>query len=161
MRSAYFVVFSLAALGSTGLVGCASQPDEQLESIRQALPRKEPMQLSGPETNAATGTGNSSDAGAAPANAPYATYYTFTRTVRDGVNKVTADVLGMVWFIVHTTPTSVGNDAASWGPYTDALSPATWRFRVTHQGGQQYAYVLEGRPKQSSSTRTIARSLAA
>jgi len=38
-----------------------------------------------------------------------------------------------------------------WGPFTDSLEPALWRFRVSHLGGQQYGYILEGRPKSSTS----------
>ena len=153
MKSWRFVTLSLAALGSVGPLGCMTQSDDQLDSVRQALPKKESMQLDGPETVAspATNTSNSNDAGVAPANAPYATFYTFTRNVRDGVNRITAGVLGTVWFIVNTKPTRIESEQAIWGPYTDALEPATWRFRVTHQGGQEYAYILEGRPKESSS----------
>lgn len=153
MRSWRFSAIALTALCSVGPLGCVSQPEDEVETIRQALPKKEPMQLAGPETTAAqsTATNSNSDAGAAPANAPYATYYTFTRNVRDGVNKITAAVLGTVWYIVNTRPTTVGRGEAVWGPYTDALEPATWRFRVTHQGGGEYAYILEGRPKESSS----------
>ena len=153
MKSLHFATLSLAALGSVGLAGCVSQPDDQVETIRQALPKKESMQLNGPETNTTqtSSADNVGDAGAAPASAPYATYYTFTRGVRDGVNKITAAVLGTVWYIVNTKPTAIDQQDAIWGPYTDALEPATWRFRVTHQGGEQYAYILEGRPKESSS----------
>ena len=151
MKSLHLTVVSVMAIGS--VCGCVSQPDDQVEAIRQALPGKESTQLSGPESNAAqpSAVDTANDAGAAPANAPYATFYTFTRGVRDGVNKITAAILGTVWYIVNTKPTILQQDQAVWGPYTDALEPATWRFRVTHEGGAQYAYVLEGRPKESSS----------
>jgi hypothetical protein len=38
-----------------------------------------------------------------------------------------------------------------WGPYTDALDPVTYRFRVTRVADAEYDYVLEGRPKASRS----------
>jgi hypothetical protein len=152
MKSLKLIGVSLvAAISSVGLGACASQPEEQLDSIRQALPRAETTRLSGPESNVAQPSHSTGDAGAAPADAPYATFYVFTRGVRDGVNKITADVLGTVWFIVNTKPTSFDGEQATWGPYTDALQPAAWRFRVSHQGGAQYAYFLEGRPRESSS----------
>jgi hypothetical protein len=78
-------------------------------------------------------------------------YYAFTRNVRDGVNAITATMLGTVWYIVNTKPTRVADGEAIWGPYTDALEPTTWRFRVHHEGNAKYAYTLEGRPKASSS----------
>ncbi len=85
------------------------------------------------------------------ANGPWAYWYGFTRYVRQGVNKVTAEVLGGVWIIVNTKPTSVSENEAIWGPYTDSLEPVTYRFRVTEVGPDEYDYKLEGRPKESSS----------
>jgi hypothetical protein len=133
-----------------GAAGCeTSGDDEEVISIRQALPNKEALQLQGPE--AASAQPVVSQAAPAPLDAPYAKFYTFTRGVRDGVNAVTAGVLGTVWFIVHTKPTSVDHGQAVWGPYTDSLEPASWRFRVSRVSGNEYEYVLEGRPKESSS----------
>ena len=141
-------IMGFMAFCSAGLAGCVSQPDDELEKVRQALPQQESLQLKGPDSNAAQ-AGNG--AGAAPTNAPYATYYLFTRGVRDGVNRITALVLGTVWYIVNTKPSRYDGEEAVWGPYTDSLEPATWRFRVTHQAGQEYDYFLEGRPKASTS----------
>jgi hypothetical protein len=75
----------------------------------------------------------------------------FTRNVRDGVNVVTRDVLAGVWLIVHTEPTSVSENHAEWGPYTDALEPVSYRFRVERVAEGEYDYTLEGRPKASTS----------
>jgi hypothetical protein len=85
------------------------------------------------------------------ANAGVAKWYAFTRGVRDGVNVVTRDVLAGVWLIVHSAPSEVSQDHATWGPYTDALDPATYRFRVERVAPGEYDYVLEGRPKTSQS----------
>jgi len=63
---------------------------------------------------------------------------------------VTAGVLGSVWVIVHTQPTSVSDQQAVWGPHSDALEPATWQFRVVEVDDDVYEYSLEGRPKNSS-----------
>src|SRR5262249_26039208 len=52
---------------------------------------------------------------------------------------------------VHTEPSSVQDGVATWGPYTDALEPVTYRFRVTRVADGEYDYVLEGRPKASTS----------
>ncbi len=148
MKSLRIVTLALSAGVCFGLTGCVAQPDDELESARQALPQQQSVQLNGPESHAAQ---TRSDAGAAPASAPYATFYTFTRGVRDGVNRITAAVLGTVWYIVNTKPTSHEGLEIVWGPYTDSLEPTAWRFRVTNKGGQEYDYVLEGRPKTSTS----------
>lgn len=150
MRTRCFAVLFVNAAVLMGAVGCAnSGDDEELVSLRQALPNQAAMQLQGPESAAAEPA--ITHAAAAPQDAPYAKFYTFTRNVRDGVNAVTAGVLGTVWFIVHTKPTSVEHGQATWGPYTDSLEPATWRFSVTRIAGNEYEYTLQGRPKESSS----------
>jgi hypothetical protein len=86
-----------------------------------------------------------------PANHDVAKWYAFTRGVRDGVNVVTRDVLASVWLIVHSAPSDASEDHAEWGPYTDALDPASYRFRVERVAPGEYDYTLEGRPKASSS----------
>jgi len=79
---------------------------------------------------------------------PWAESYALTRSVRDGVNHLTADILGSVWWLVTEVPPSdVSQDEATWGPYDDALKPSLMRFRVTALGGDVYEYVLDGRPK--------------
>jgi hypothetical protein len=114
------------------------------------LPTKDALQIVGPETRTASEP-VVTRATTAPQGAPYAKFYVFTREVRDGVNAITASVLGTVWYIVHTRPTSVHDGAATWGPYTDPLEPATYRFQVTRTATTEYSYSLQGRPKESSS----------
>lgn len=138
------------ALAISGLLaGCFPQ-DNDAEVYRAALPIQQAVAISGPETAQSAATAPSTDdPTAAPEGAPTSKYYAFTREVRDGVNRVTATILGTVWYIAHTKPTSIDDDEAIWGPNTDSLEPATWRFRVTRVAGEKYAYALEGRPKES------------
>jgi hypothetical protein len=143
-----FVTFG----ASLALSGCLLEKKEDVERFRQALPKSENVEVSGPESS----QGQQSAAIHVQANEPWASgpwakYYGFTRTVRDGVNVVTGTVLGWAWAIVHLEPTSVEDKQAIWGPYTDALEPASWRFRVTEVGENEYEYRLEGRPKASQS----------
>ena len=132
--------------------------DEGAE-YREVVPSRDAVVVAGPESD-----GGAADAGTASVQdgrrtlaagplgrGPYAKWYGFTRAVRGGVNLVTAAVLGSAWMIVHTEPTSVQNGEATWGPYTDALEPVTYRFRVTRVGQAEYDYVLEGRPRTSRS----------
>lgn len=141
------VVFS----GSLQLAGCFPAANDDADVYRAALPVEAAVTVAGPESRSSSSADTGAqNATAAPADAPTSKYYAFTRSVRDGVNHVTADVLGSVWYIVNTKPTEVESNTATWGPYTDALEPVTWRFRVTRVTGEEYSYILEGRPKDST-----------
>lgn len=143
-----------AVVAALALPGCIlKQEDGDAEKFRQALPKAEAVQVAGPEDAQTTGgqTGQSIQADEPWAEGPWAKWYGFTRHVRKGVNTVTGVVLGGVWLIVHTQPTSVNANEAIWGPYTDSLEPVTWRFRITEVAEDEYDYVLEGRPKAQKS----------
>ena len=143
-----------SVLAACLLPGCLLQKQDDGEEYREAVPRREAIVVAGPESDAAADTsapGPSAQANGPLSRTPYAKWYGFTRVVRGGVNLVTAAVLGSAWIIVHTEPTSVQDGEAIWGPYTDALEPVTYRFRVTRVGEAKYDYVLEGRPKASTS----------
>ncbi len=143
---------SLTALClSFALGACTLQKRDDVSEYREAIP--EEVAVDGPES--AQGESHSTAGGRglladAPTAANWAEWYAWTRNVRDGVNAMTAVVLGSVHYIVNTEPTEVTDDSATWGPYTDALEPATWRFRATRVAEHEYDYVLEGRPKTST-----------
>jgi len=139
---------------ATTLSGCVlKQEDTDAERFRGAIPQAESVQVAGPEDtqNAGSQTGQSIQADEPWAEGPWAKWYGFTRHVRKDVNGVTALVLGGIWVVVHTQPTSITPNEATWGPFTDSLEPVTWRFRVTEVGEDEYDYTLEGRPKASES----------
>jgi hypothetical protein len=134
---------------------CTLQKTDDIAEYREALPQAQHVRVAGPEHSEA----GSSTAGAQPGSGllsagngtpGVARWYAFTRGVRDGVNLVTRNVLGSVWLVVHTKPTRVGEDYAEWGPYTDALDPATYRFRVERVAPHTFEYRLDGRPRASS-----------
>jgi hypothetical protein len=149
-----FVLFAACALP-----GCMLENRDDGEEYREALPQREAVLVAGPETDselgsttqALQGTSQAQAEGRPLARREYAKWYGFTRVVRGSVNLVTAAVLGSAWAIVHTEPTSIENGEAVWGPYTDALEPVTYRFRVARVAEGEYDYVLEGRPKTSTS----------
>ncbi len=141
----------LVALGS----GCVLEPKEDAGKFREAIPRAEAVQVSGPESTQSSNTASYDGLAGVKADEPWAQgpwshWYGFTRHVRSGVNKLTGAVLGSVWLIVHTKPTTLTDDEAIWGPYTDALEPVTYRLRVTEVAADTYEYRLEGRPKAST-----------
>jgi hypothetical protein len=149
---------TLGLLAAGFVPGCMLEKQDDGEEYREAVPLREAVMVAGPELDGAEGAGAAAAqstrgtlARAPLATGPYAKWYGFTRVVRGGVNLVTATVLGSAWLIVHTQPTSVQDGEATWGPYTEALEPVTYRFRVTRLARAEYDYVLEGRPKASRS----------
>lgn len=140
------------------LPGCMLEKRDDGAEFREALPQREAVVVAGPEEDSGGDTSTASLAeirgtqASGPASQPeYSKWYAFTRVVRGSVNTVTGAVLGSVWLVVHTEPTSVEDGEAVWGPYSDALEPATYRFRVRRMAEGEYDYVLEGRPKSSTS----------
>src|SRR5262245_20662577 len=110
-------VFALAFAASA----CTLEKKDDVSAYREAIPQAEAVNVDGPESTAGESSSISGSSGL-KADGPtdlgnYAYWYAWTREVRDGVNAVTAGVLGSVWYIVHTEPTEVGTDEATWGPY--------------------------------------------
>jgi hypothetical protein len=148
----------LTALAATAFTSaCTLEKSDDVSEYREALPVATNVRVAGP---AEEGGGSRSMAAASEAGlladgagtaSGSAEWYLFTRNIRDGINVVTAGVLGSVWFVVHTRPTTVGEDFAEWGPYTDALDPVAWRLRVDRVGDHEYEYRLDGRPRASKS----------
>jgi hypothetical protein len=142
---------SFASLALCFGSGCTlDKQNDDADAFREAVPQQAAVALSGPDSStpsstAAAGTSRRT-LGTAP-TAPYAQWYGFTRAMRQGVNQVTAGVLDGVWAILHVPPTTIGKDVATWGPYTDELEPASYRFRITRIGLDEYDYTLDGRPK--------------
>ncbi len=138
------------SLGLGVASGCTLEKKDDAGEFRDAVPQSQSVALSGPEGSSSTST-----AAAGPSlrtldtgsSAPYATWYGFTRDMRDGVNAITGVVLGSVWLVVQTTPSSVSADSATWGPWQDELAPSSYRVRVTRVATDEYDYVLEGRSK--------------
>ena len=79
-------------------------------------------------------------------------FYQLTRGVTVGVNGGTAFVLGLVKSVTDHQPTSVTGNTAVWGPYTDALSPTTWKLTVNKVSDTEYSYKFEGKAKQDADT---------
>ena len=145
-------------LGASWLSGCLLEKQDDVDEYREVVPQREAVLVAGPESDdragasmAETASSRRAQVAAPMMGGEFAKWYGFTRAMRRGVNTVTAWVLGSAWAIVHTRPSSVKDGEALWGPYTDALEPVTYRFRVTRLSQGEYDYVLEGRPKEASS----------
>ncbi len=86
-----------------------------------------------------------------------AAFYSFTRGVTQMVNGAGVVILSLVKTIADYPATSSDATHAVWGPWTDALSPNTYKFTVTKNAENDFSYVLEGKGKNEADTafRTI------
>ncbi len=133
-----------------GALGCAAKTDEG-DKFREALPATSDVNLSVPRSGDAT-SAQTLAIGSSDGTSGYAKFYTFTRNVTDGVDFVTGAILGTLWLVVHTHPTTIDEHQATWGPGSgDALSPVVWRLTVKEVGNAVFDFELDGRPKASTS----------
>ena len=142
-KTAWFVGVGVA-LGLLQ-VGCGVEAGDG-DRFREAIPEAADVSLGVP----GAATDANAQALVAPSLAERARFYKFTRDVSEGVDRVTRSILGSIWLVVHTQPSSVEPHRATWGPGADALSPVVWRLRVTEVGDGVFDYQLDGRPKGST-----------
>lgn len=158
MRRSLFLVTALGSLlvVASASEGCMLKTQDNADKYRQAIPQTSEVALSVPKgggAGASTTSYSTKDVtlkgDPTPTNAKY---YQFTRDVADGVDWTTGIVLGLVWVIVHSPPTTVDDHHAVWGPGSgDALDPDVWRMTATEVSPHEYDYVLAARPKASTS----------
>jgi len=135
-----------AALGLAQL-GCMANMDDG-ERFREPIPEASEVQLALPGSTAASPSPET----LAYNGGEHAKFYEFTRALADGVDGVTRSILGSIWIVVHTRPTTMDTHEATWGPGADnALSPVVWRLKVTEVSDGVFDYELDGRPKGSTS----------
>ena len=143
----------ILGLATAALLATACGPDFQA-----GIPSKEMVQVKFPE-NSAQGLQASEVQGAQASNmiqGQRSDAYTLTRAATSLVNGGTVAVLGLLAAITDHQPTTSTANTATWGPYTDSLSPNTWKLTVTHGQGQNYSYVLEGKAKDAPDSAFVA-----
>jgi hypothetical protein len=123
------------------LGGCMSP----VEQFRGAAPASQVVSL-----NIPAGAGASSASEQADVIGQRATFYEITRGVTVIVNGGVGVTLLLLRAITDQQPTTLTADHATWGPYTGALDPNTWKFDVSKVGPIDYSYVLSGKPRNAS-----------
>jgi hypothetical protein len=140
-----FLTLGLALLAAAG--GCAKDDGDD---FRDGVPQSQDVALVVPG-NGATGSALTAADGSTAVHSglqgQQAEFYKLTRDITVVVNTATVSVLALVKAVTNYPPSSVGNDTAVWGPYTDPLSPNTWRLTVNRVAKGQFQYVLDGKAK--------------
>jgi hypothetical protein len=129
------------------LGGCMSPVDQ----FRGAAPSAAAVSLNVP-AGGGSSTASLEDGATAEIIGQRATFYEITRGVTAIVNGGVGVTLLLLEAITDQQPTTLTADHATWGPYTGALSPTTWKFDVGKSGAIDYSYVLSGKPKDAADT---------
>lgn len=132
------VVMTLTACG--GLL----TKDEQADEFRNASPSRQGVEIKMPAKQALE-SGDLAQ-GQQRLLGEVADWYKVTRAFTLVANGATAWVLELCENIVSYPPTTIDEQHAVWGPWTESLSPNTWRFTVT-KAATGYDYVLEAKGK--------------
>ncbi len=126
-------------------VGCGL---EKADGFRNGYPKSDAVTMKLPGSTGAL----SGDHTRQGLEGEKAALYTLTRGVTYVVNGGGAAVLLLVKAIGEHTPTTVTDDKAIWGPFTDALSPNTYKFTVIKNRTDDYSYTLEAKGKTEGDT---------
>lgn len=146
-------VAGLISMCAPLVVACVAEPDDA-SKYREPLPAQGSVALALPRSGGSSTGTRTRDIGStgSPSVTSSAEYYAFSRTLTDAIDGNTAAILGAIWAVAQTPPTKIESNKATWGPgQGTALDPVVWRLVVTEVATGEYDYVLEGRPKASSS----------
>ncbi len=127
------------------VMACGRLPKADVDDFRNASPSRQGIRIEVPSNGSAL---ESDDVGQAQQAllGETATWYKATRGVTLVVNYSTAWVLGLCEAIISFPATEVTDEQAVWGPWTESLSPNTYKFTVT-KAATGYDYKLEGKDK--------------
>jgi hypothetical protein len=131
--------------------GCMSPVDQ----FRGAAPSAQTVSLNVP-AGAGASTASLKDGVTPETIGQRATFYEITRGVTTIVNGGVGVTLLLLEAIVDGQPSAVTADHATWGPYTGALDPNTWKFDVQKVGTIDFSYVLSAKPRAADDTAYVA-----
>jgi len=126
----------LAATCALSLLSCVKQDDGAVDAqdVDRALPTADQVSIKLPDSTARS-------------VGQLATWYVATRGVTRAFNGGSAWVLVLIHAIVKFPVTTVQGDTLTWGPWSEALSPAEYKLDVHVVGDGTFAYTLSGRSK--------------
>jgi hypothetical protein len=137
-----------SAGAALALSGCGKIDSDE---FRGGVPTREEVNLQVPGASASGALTAQGEVQSALLGDKADTYVT-TRDVTAAVNGGTYSVLTLVRTIVDFPASSVSGDTAVWGPYTEPLSPNTWRLTVMRLAPQMYHWLFEARAKTDPDT---------
>ncbi|HEY0705669.1 MAG TPA: hypothetical protein VGG33_02675, partial [Polyangia bacterium] len=138
-------------MAASVFAGCGLAEEEAADEFRNGVPRNETVKVVVPENapnqRALTAADTATNQQALTVKGQTAELYQLTRAASGIVNGGAGVTLVLVKTIVSFPPTTVSADSATWGPWTGALEPVTWKLTVTRVSPGKYDYVLAGRAR--------------
>ncbi|ATB32411.1 hypothetical protein [Melittangium boletus] len=133
-------------LAALVLTGCGRMDAET--QFRSALPTQEMVEVGEPQRK---GQALVSDEGVQPLEKDKTSeLYQLTRGTTAFINGSTLSTLALLNRVTKHTPTTLTDDTAVWGPYTEALARNAWRLTVKKTGENTYSFALAGKNKQAA-----------
>jgi len=127
------------------LTGCGGMDAET--RFRAALPTQEMVEVGQPQQK-----GQALVSGDAEAleKGKTSELYELTRYTTVFINGSTLSTLKLLDRVTSHTPTTLTDDTAVWGPFSEPLARNAWRLTVKKTGEDTYSFVLEGRNKMAA-----------
>jgi hypothetical protein len=148
LRDSRTLRLALGLAVATTLGACGKDGGDE---FRDGVPQHEDVALAIPgavdSQQSALASGDGTAAVHSTLLGDQADFYVLTRGITAMVNGGTVAVLTLVRTITDYPPTTVAMDTAVWGPYTEPLSPNTWRLTVNRIARGQFHYVFEAKAK--------------
>ena len=137
-----------AACGTAGTEDEPEQAAAPEETISQALPGADEVEIRVPESSTTTQALTAElETGTAALLGETAELYKFTRDISRSANGGVMNILLHIGFIVAHPPTSIENGYVIWGPWGEALSPVKWRLVAQlAREGRWAVYSLQVKP---------------
>lgn len=137
----------LASLCALPLIACVQQ-DDSPKNIAAALPTSDQVAIKLPESTSRLATSRTEVTAVSPqALGQLSMWYVATLDVTRVFNGGSEFVLGLLHRIVANPPTTIKGNTFTWGPGSDALSPADYKLDVVAVGDGTFTYELSGRSK--------------
>jgi hypothetical protein len=138
---------SLVVMSALAFTGCGGDPGS---AFRAGVPTTQTVKLAlpGDDGQALTSRGTTRQG----LEGETAALYAMTRSVSKTINGGVGATLDLVQRVVAYPATTVTGSTAVWGPYTEALSPNTWKLTVTQRAPNDFTYLLEGKGKTEADT---------
>lgn len=132
---------------SAALGACNMHVQDEVAEFRNGVPRRETITVQVPASRDQTVVGAHTVEQQQALRGDTAEFYQLTYNVTHLINGGALFVGLLVKAVIAHPPTTIADDTATWGPWSDALEPVAWKVTITKIGDHKFQYAFLGRPK--------------